>query len=184
MPVTSEYLQLIRKYYKILVPTTLETLFLLWLWTLTHDLNLWIWARQCQVVPAYQISHLFISYLFQAHRYTTPIALTEPLECFVRKAIVVKTHTTILCLCGFCPGQPGWAGTRRNILPLTAIVVISHSLSASSIYYDPWHPPCSIYMSGAWKSFHNLSLSFLWSNSWPGTLNFIQTSNTGIIIST
>jgi len=24
------------------------------------------------------------------------------------------THTTILWLCGFCPGQPGWAGTRRN----------------------------------------------------------------------
>jgi len=26
------------------------------------------------------------------------------------------------------------------------IVVISHPLSASSIYYDPWHPPCSIYV--------------------------------------
>jgi len=29
---------------------------------------------------------------------------------------------------------------------LTPIVVINHSLSASSIYYDPWHPPCSIYV--------------------------------------
>jgi len=27
-------------------------------------------------------------------------------------------HTTILRLCGICPGQPGWAGTRRNIHPL------------------------------------------------------------------
>ena len=27
------------------------------------------------------------------------------------------THTTILRLCGLCPGQPGWAGTRRYILP-------------------------------------------------------------------
>jgi len=27
-------------------------------------------------------------------------------------------HTTILQLCGICPGQPGWAGTRRNIHPL------------------------------------------------------------------
>jgi len=28
------------------------------------------------------------------------------------------THnTTILRLCGICPGQPGWAGTRRNIHP-------------------------------------------------------------------
>ena len=32
-----------------------------------------------------------------------------------------KTHThntTILRLCGICPGKPGWAGTRRNIHPL------------------------------------------------------------------
>jgi len=42
--------------------------------------------------------------------------------------------------------QPRWAGTRRDIHPLTPIVVISHPLSASSIYYDPWHPPCSIYV--------------------------------------
>jgi len=34
------------------------------------------------------------------------------------------THTTILQLYGFCPGQSGWAGTRRNIHPLTPIVVI------------------------------------------------------------
>jgi len=36
------------------------------------------------------------------------------------------THTTVLQLCGFCLGQPGWAGTRRNIHPLTCIVVINH----------------------------------------------------------
>jgi len=28
------------------------------------------------------------------------------------------THTTILQLSGFCPGQPRWASTRRNIHPL------------------------------------------------------------------
>jgi len=28
------------------------------------------------------------------------------------------THTTVLRLCGICPGKPGWAGTRRNIHPL------------------------------------------------------------------
>jgi len=50
------------------------------------------------------------------------------------------THTTVLRLSGFCPGQPGWVSTRRNIHPITPIVVISHPLSASSIYYDPWHP--------------------------------------------
>jgi len=71
------------------------------------------------------------------------------------------THTTILWLSGFCPGQPGWAGTRRNIHPLRPIVVISCLLSASSIYCNPWHPPCSIDMPEVW--FHNLSPRFLWS---------------------
>jgi len=56
------------------------------------------------------------------------------------------THTTVFWLSGFCLGQYGWAGTRRNIHPLTPTVVISHPLSAYSIYYDPWHPLCSIYM--------------------------------------
>jgi len=56
-------------------------------------------------------------------------------------------HITILWLSGFCLGQPGWASTRRDIHSLTPIMVISHPLSASSIYYDPWHPPCSIYVS-------------------------------------
>ena len=56
------------------------------------------------------------------------------------------TITTVLRLSGFCSGQPRWASTRRNIHPLTPIVVINHPLSASSIYYDPWHPRYSIYV--------------------------------------
>ena len=56
------------------------------------------------------------------------------------------THTIVLQLAGFCPGQPGWAGIRRNIHSLTPIIVINHPLSASSTYYDPWHLPCSIDM--------------------------------------
>jgi len=55
------------------------------------------------------------------------------------------TDTQPFCLSGCCPRQPSWAGTRRKIHPLTPIVVINHHLSASSIYYDPWHPPCLIY---------------------------------------
>jgi len=54
--------------------------------------------------------------------------------------------TAVLWLSGFCLGQSGWAGTRRNIHPLTPVMVINYPLSASSIYYDPWHRPCSIYM--------------------------------------
>jgi len=56
------------------------------------------------------------------------------------------------------PGSPGkgaikcvcacvWASTRRNIHPLTTpILIIRHPLSTSSIYYDPQHPPCSVYV--------------------------------------
>jgi len=42
------------------------------------------------------------------------------------KKFHTNTHTTVLRLCGFCPGQPGWASTRKNIHLLTHIVVINH----------------------------------------------------------
>jgi len=44
------------------------------------------------------------------------------------------THNYLIAL---CPGLPRWAGTRRNIHPLTLILVIRHALSTSSIYCDP-----------------------------------------------
>ena len=51
------------------------------------------------------------------------------------------THTHNLC-----PGRPGWAaGTTRSIHPFTP----NRSLSTSSIYYDPQHPPCPIYVLGS-----------------------------------
>ena len=43
-------------------------------------------------------------------------------------------------------GLPEWASTRRNIHPLTPILIIGHPLSTFSIYYDPKHPPCSVYV--------------------------------------
>jgi len=85
-------------------------------------------------------------------------------------AFDTHTHTTVLRLCVFCPGQPGWAGTRRNIHPLL-IVVINHPylLSPSTMIHGilPIQPTCFTVF------FHNLSPSFLWSTSWPGTLHFI-----------
>jgi len=41
---------------------------------------------------------------------------------------------------------------------LTPIVIINHPLSASSIYYDPWHP---LFNLRAWQSFSNFSLIHL-----------------------
>ena len=56
----------------------------------------------------------------------------------------IDTHTHNR-LTTFCPGLPGWAGTRGNIHPLTPILMIGHPLSSSSIYNNPWHPFCSVY---------------------------------------
>jgi len=99
------------------------------------------------------------------------ISLDEDIEqflhvhCFaVAQTSVSHTHATVLQLSGFCLGQPGLAGTKRNIHPLTPIVVISHPLSASFIYYNPWHPPFYI------LRLFPQSPSFLWSFSWPGIL--------------
>jgi len=46
-----------------------------------------------------------------------------------------------------CPGLPRLAGTRRNTHPPTILIIIQ-SFSASSIYHDPYHPPCSNYVLG------------------------------------
>jgi len=56
-------------------------------------------------------------------------------------------YTTLQPFTALCPGLPRWAGTRRSIHPLTPILIISHPLSASFIYYNPLHPPYSIHVS-------------------------------------
>jgi len=66
------------------------------------------------------------------------------------------THTqhTVLWLSGFCPEQPGWAGTRRNIHPLTPIVVINrpcflHLLQSMA---------SSLFNPHTWQYFSTISL--------------------------
>jgi len=68
-------------------------------------------------------------------------------------------------------GQRGWAGTRRNIHPLIPIVVINHPLSASSIYYDPWHPPCSIYVPDSLFVQHLSEFSLVYLLTWHSPLH-------------
>jgi len=53
---------------------------------------------------------------------------------------------------------------------VTRILIIRHPLSTSSLYYDPQHPPCSIYML---DSLFHLSPGPLWYSPWSGTLYFI-----------
>ena len=47
------------------------------------------------------------------------------------------THTTVWRPLVRETGLPEWAGTRRNMHPLTPILIIGHPVSTSSIYYDP-----------------------------------------------
>jgi len=72
------------------------------------------------------------------------------------------THKTVLWLPGFCLGQPKWASTRRNIHQLTPI---GRPLSASSIYYNPWHPPCSTYVPDS-HIVVNVSSTIINTNIW------------------
>jgi len=65
------------------------------------------------------------------------------------------THTTILRICGICLGQPGWAGTRRNIHPL-------HSSWSSIIpicfLHLLRHMASSVFNPRALQSFSTISL--------------------------
>jgi len=46
----------------------------------------------------------------------------------------------------FVQDKPGEPVPEKNIHLLTSVVVINHPVTASSIFYDPRHPPCSIYV--------------------------------------
>jgi len=76
------------------------------------------------------------------------------------------------------PGLPRWAGTRRNT-HLPTILITIQSLSASSIYHDPQHPPCSNYVLGNLLA-QPLSMSYLvyllvWSP--PPRIPYISSPN-------
>jgi len=64
----------------------------------------------------------------------------------------------------FVQDNPGELVSEETFT-LSPVVFINHPLSASSIFYDPWHPPCSIYAPEIF--FHNFSSSFLWGIGSP-----------------
>jgi len=80
------------------------------------------------------------------------------------------THTTILRLSGFFPGQPGWAGTRRNIHPLTSYMIINHPLSV--FLHLLWSMASYLFNLHAKVFFHNLCKSSLvYLLAWQPPLN-------------
>jgi len=102
-------------------------------------------------------------------RYNSGTAVHQHLG-HVAAGIIYYTTTILLQLSRLCPWQPGWASTRRKIHPFTPIVVIDHSLCASSFMI---HGILLVEFTCLTVFFHSLCLTFLWSTSWPGTLHFM-----------
>ena len=65
-------------------------------------------------------------------------------------------------LVALCPGLPGCAGTRRNIHPLTPILIIKHSINFLHLLRDI---ASSLFNLRAWQSFFTTSLQVLFSLS-------------------
>jgi len=81
-----------------------------------------------------------------------------------------QTHTLFHSFLGFIWYYPDEPATEETFTHLP-ILIISHPLSGSSIYYNPWHPPCSIYMpdSPFAQPLSNSSLVYLLV--WPPPLH-------------
>jgi len=99
--------------------------------------------------------------------------------------IILEYNTHNNRLTAFCPGLPGWAGTRRNIHPPTHLIIIQ-SLSASSIYHDPQHPPCSNYMLGNLfaQPLSTSSLVYLLVRSAPPHILYASSPNQCLLFAT
>jgi len=91
---------------------------------------------------------------------------------YITPKIYSRTYYYYNRFTALCMGQPGWAGTRRNIHPLTpchdhqsSIITFLHLLRSVAF---------SVFNLRAWQSFlHNLFPCPLWSASLSGILHFI-----------
>ena len=71
----------------------------------------------------------------QQHPFNGPLSRTTRVSQY-QKGKHTHTHTTVLRLYRFCLGQPGWAGTRRNIHSLTSIAPYQYFNKNWTIYFD------------------------------------------------
>ena len=79
-------------------------------------------------------------------------------QCLLKLENICQHTQPFLWLYGFCPGQPGWAGTRRNIHPLTPVVVINRPFSVVHLLRSM---AASLFNPRAWQSFSTISLQDL-----------------------
>jgi len=82
-----------------------------------------------------------------------------------QKLIKLKYNNKQHRFMALCPGLPGWASTRRNIHPLTLLLITNHPLSASSIYCHMIHSILPVQFTCLTVFLHNLSPNPLWSIS-------------------
>jgi len=113
----------------------------------------------------------------------------KPYKASMWPILTSHTHTHTQPFHGsqdFVRDNPGEPSTRRNIHPLTPIVIINHHLSTSSIYYDPWHPPCSIRAPDNIfpQSLSNFSLVYLLAWHPPLHTLYISSSNHRLLFAT
>ena len=125
-------------------------------------INGWIWNPSNEMY----LCHLVTITLDSCRSWATIQPMTR-----IETHTPTHTHTAVLWLSGLYLEQAGWAGTRRNIHPLTPIVVVSIPyLLLPSITI---HGILPVQFTCLTVFFDNLSPSFLWSTFWPGTLHFI-----------
>jgi len=91
---------------------------------------------------------------------TLTILSTQPLDFYLLTYYYYYYYYYCYRFVALCLRLPGLVGAKRSIHSLTPILIIDHPLSASFIYYDPQHSPCSIYMLDSFFSTISLQVLF------------------------
>ena len=81
-----------------------------------------------KITPKRHWLHVCTNYLTHYHIVLSDTYMNNTL-------LHVHTYNRLMVI---CPGPPVWAGSgiRRNIHPLTSLLIIRHPLSTSAIFYD------------------------------------------------
>jgi len=88
------------------------------------------------------------------------------------------THTTVFYgSMDFVRDNLGEPVPEETFTHSTPIMVINCPLSALSVYYDPWHPPCSIHTSNSLFPQSHSKFSLLYLLAWHPPLHILYISS-------